>query len=97
MWSFLFFSHTPVINLGTQSSHLGASHWLADSLESEPSLAREDVDGQGAGGPAEQAVQVRFCLFSWSRASLLPQTQLLMWGSSFSLRLGPQSRVLLLL
>lgn len=57
--SFLFFSHTPVINLGTQSSRLWASHWLADSVGSEPSLAREDLGGQWGGGLAEQAVQVR--------------------------------------
>lgn len=42
--------HTWVINLETQSSHSQASHRLADLLEGEPGLAKEDLDGQCAAG-----------------------------------------------
>lgn len=88
--SFLLFSHNPVTNLD-QSSHMWASHWLTDPLEREPQLAREDLDGRWSGGPRSRQPR-------WASALLLlPQTELLMWDSSFSLTLVSQSKALLCL
>lgn len=61
----ILLTHTWVINLETQSSHIQASHQLADFLEGEPGLAKEDLDARCGG---EQAVRGESCLFSWSRA-----------------------------